>query len=66
MTDKTYIYEKKEYKKTGRMAKKTEERRGSLPPKIKELVEIHPSNVSEDNKEFDIWVSPEELFEVQG
>lgn len=64
MPDQTYIYEKKEYVKTGRIAKKTETRIGRPEAKIKELVELRPANVSEDNNEYNVWVSIDDLFEV--
>lgn len=65
MATQTYIYDKKEYVKTGRVAKKTEARVGRPEGKIKELVELRPTSLSEDNNEFNVWVAIEDLFEVQ-
>jgi hypothetical protein len=64
MTETTYIYDKKEYKKTGRIATKIVKQGGKEVPK--QLIEIKPVNVPEEQKEFDIWVDPKELFEVTG
>jgi hypothetical protein len=61
MSETTYIYDKKEYKKTGREATKQEAR----STRVKELVEIRPVS-AKDSNEFDIWVDPKDLFEVIG
>lgn len=65
MTVESYIYEKKEYRKTGRVAKKEDRRIGGREPKIKELVELRPVNMPEDNNDYNVWVSVDDLFEVE-
>lgn len=65
MSEKTCVYNKKEFVKTGRVARKTEVRAGGRES-IKELVEIHPSNLPKENKDFDEWVDEKDLFYVEG
>lgn len=62
MSDKTYIYDKKEYVATGRVAKRQAGRPGA---KAKELVELRPATLPKDNNEYNVWVPAEELFTVE-
>jgi hypothetical protein len=64
MAEPTYVYDKKEYKKTGRTA--TQKIQRTTKEIVKELVEIRPVNVPDENTEFDKWVDPKDLFEVTG
>jgi hypothetical protein len=63
MAETTYIYDKKEYKKTGRVAIK-KKKRGGTREITEELIELRPSNVTDDNNDYNVWVKIEDLYEV--
>jgi hypothetical protein len=60
MTEKTYVYEKKEYKLTGRTATKT-----LRSSKTKTLHEIRPSEADPTNNAYNVWVELDELYEIK-
>lgn len=67
MTMKSFIYDKKEYVKTGRKAIKDEKtgiKNGEIQYATKEMIEIRPINVPEEDLSFNVWVNPADLFEV--